>query len=71
MGAEADLRCPVCGEPVLETGTYTVEQHRARQERATCPECHAELVRHVDLEYNVWKLEEESPPADEELGFGD
>ena len=68
MGMEADLSCPQCGETVLDTGRYTVGQHHARHQRATCPQCRAELVRHPDLEDNTWKLENATPPPDEELG---
>jgi hypothetical protein len=68
---EVDLGCPQCGERVLDTGTHTAREPRARQQRATCPQCHAELVRDLDLEDNAWKVEEPSPPADEELGAGD
>jgi hypothetical protein len=71
MGMEVDLSCPQCGERVLDTGRYTVGQHHARHQRATCPQCRAELVRHPDLEDNTWKLEKATPPPDEELGGGD
>jgi hypothetical protein len=68
MGMEVDPRCPNCGERVLDTGKYTVGQHHARHQRATCPQCHAELVRHPDLEENAWMVEEPTPTPDEELG---
>jgi hypothetical protein len=71
MGVDVDLSCPQCGERVLDTGTYTAGQHHARHERATCPQCHAELVRHLGLEDNTWKVEEPTPPSDEEIGVGD
>ena len=64
----ADLTCPNCAEPVLDMGKYTMGQHDARYERATCPQCRAELVRHPDLEDNTWKLHRSTPTPDEELG---
>ena len=67
----ADLSCPQCGEQVLDAGTSTVGQHHARHQRATCPQCHAELVRHADMADSSWKVEESTPPSDEELGAGD
>ena len=68
MGMEVDLSCPRCGERVLETGGYGVGQHHARHQRAICPQCHVELVRHPDLEDNTWKLDKSAPLPDEELG---
>jgi PhnB protein len=67
IGTEADLPCPQCGELVLDAGKYTVGQ----QQRATCPQCHAELVRHADPEHNTWKVEQPAPLLDEEPGGGD
>ena len=64
----AGLWCPQCGERVLDTGTYTIGQHHARNQRSTCPQCHAELVRHPDLEDNTWTVDDPTPPPDEELG---
>jgi hypothetical protein len=64
---EVDLWCPQCEEQVLDARTYTVGQ----QQRATCPQCHAELVRHRHVEDNTWKVEKSPPLADEELGGGD
>jgi hypothetical protein len=71
MGLEVDLSCPVCGEHVLDSGSYAVGQNRGRRQRATCPQCHAELVRDLDLEDQTWKVEDPTPPSDEELGAGD
>jgi hypothetical protein len=45
IGMTADLTCPSCGESVLDMGKYTVGQRDVRFERATCPQCRAELVR--------------------------
>ena len=67
MGTEADLACPQCGELVRDAGTYTVGQ----QQRATCPQCHAELVRDADVKDNAWKAEQLTPLIDEEPGGGD
>jgi uncharacterized paraquat-inducible protein A len=67
MGTEGDLACPQCGEQVLDTGKYSVGQ----QQRATCPQCHAELVRHADVEDMTWKVEQSTPLLDEEPGGGD
>jgi ssDNA-binding Zn-finger/Zn-ribbon topoisomerase 1 len=64
----ANLACPNCGERVLDMGKYTMGQDDARYERATCPQCRAELVRHPDLEDNTWKAHRPKPTADEELG---
>jgi hypothetical protein len=44
--------------------------HRGQQQRATCPQCHSELVRHPGVEDNTWKVEEPTPLADEELRGG-
>jgi hypothetical protein len=71
VGLEIDLSCPRCGERVLDTGRYTVGQDRARRRRATCPQCHAELVRDRDLEDNTWKVDDPMSPSDEERGGGD
>jgi endogenous inhibitor of DNA gyrase (YacG/DUF329 family) len=71
MGLEVDLSCPRCGEPVLDAGTYTAGQDCARRQRASCPQCHAELVRDPDFEDKTWKVEDPTPPSDEELGAGD
>jgi hypothetical protein len=71
MGLEIDLSCPRCGERVLDTETYTVGQDREQRQRATCPQCHAELVRDPDPESKTWKVEDPTPPSDEELGAGD
>jgi hypothetical protein len=60
---EVDLWCPQCEEQVLDARTYTVGQ----QQHATCPQCHAELVRHPHVEDNTWKVEKSPPLADEEL----
>ena len=49
-------------------GKYTMGQHDVRYERATCPQCRAELVRHPDLEENTWKVHRSTPTPDEELG---
>ena len=43
-------------------------QHDVRYERATCPQCRAELVRHPDLEDNTWKVHRSTATPDEELG---
>ena len=67
MGTEGDLACPQCGERVLDTGEHTVGQ----QQRATCPQCHAELVRHADVEDKAWVAEQPTPLLDEEPGGGD
>ena len=64
----ADLTCPSCGEPVLDRGKYTMGQHGVRYERATCPQCRAELARHPDLDDNTWKIHRSTPTPDEELG---
>src|SRR5690348_6384390 len=64
----AGLWCPQCGERVPDTGTYTVGRHHARNQSSTCPQCHAELVRHPDLEDNTWTVDDPTPPPDEELG---
>jgi hypothetical protein len=71
MGVESALSCPQCGESVLETATDAAGHGQARIQRATCPQCHAELVRHPDLEDNTWQVEQSPPPPDEELGTGD
>jgi hypothetical protein len=71
MGTEEDLECPQCGERVHDPGTDTLGENQARWQRTTCPHCHADLVRQPDLEDNTWKVEEPTPPSDEELGFGD
>jgi hypothetical protein len=70
VGLELDLSCPRCGERVLDTGRHTVGQDRARRQRATCPQCHVELIRDPLLE-ETWKVEDPTPPSDEELGAGD
>ena len=49
-------------------GKYTMGQDDARYERATCPQCRAELVRHPDLEDNRWKAHRSTPTPEEELG---
>jgi hypothetical protein len=49
-------------------GKYTVGQRDVRFERATCPQCRAELVRHPDLEDKTWKVHRSRPRPDEELG---
>jgi uncharacterized paraquat-inducible protein A len=67
MGTEADIACPQCGELVRDAGKYAVEQ----QQRATCPNCHAELVRDADVEDNAWRVEQPTPLLDEEPGGGD
>lgn len=66
MGTEGDLVCPQCGERVLDTGERAVGQ----QHRATCPQCHAELVRRADVEDNAWVAEQSTPLLDEEPGGG-
>jgi transposase-like protein len=71
VGLEADLSCPRCGERVLDTETYTIGPDRAQRQRASCPHCHAELVRDLDAEDKTWKVEDAAPPSDEELGAGD
>jgi ribosomal protein S27AE len=71
VGLEVDVSCPRCGEGVLDTETYTVGQDRAQRQRATCPQCHAELVRDPDLEDKTWKVADPTPLSDEELGAGD
>jgi ribosomal protein S27AE len=68
IGMTADLTCPSCGESVLDMGKYTVGQRDVRFERATCPQCRAELVRHPDLEDKTWKVHRSRPRPDEELG---
>jgi hypothetical protein len=68
IGMAADLSCPICGEPVLDKGKYTAGQHDVRYERATCSQCRAELVRHPDLEDNMWTVRRSMPTPDEELG---
>jgi ssDNA-binding Zn-finger/Zn-ribbon topoisomerase 1 len=68
MTMAADLTCPSCGEPVLDMGKYTIGRRDVRYERATCPQCRAELVRHPDLEDNTWKLHRSTAAQDEELG---
>lgn len=67
-GMTADLTCPRCGEPVLDKRKYTMGQDDVRYERATCPQCRAELVRHPDLEDNAWKIHRSTPTPDDELG---
>jgi hypothetical protein len=67
MRTEGGLACPQCGEPVLDPDDYTAGQ----QHCATCPQCHAELVRHADAEDNSWKAEQPTPLLDEEPGGGD
>jgi predicted RNA-binding Zn-ribbon protein involved in translation (DUF1610 family) len=67
MGNEGDLACPRCGERVLDLGDYTL----GHQHRATCPQCHAELVRRADTGDNAWKVEQSSPLLGEEPGGGD
>jgi hypothetical protein len=71
VGLEEDLNCPRCGERVLDTAGYAVSEHRQRRQRATCSQCRAELVRDLDLEDKTWKVEDSTPPSDEELGAGD
>jgi aspartate/methionine/tyrosine aminotransferase len=71
VGLEVDLSCPRCGERVLDSGSYAVGQERGRRQRATCPQCRAELVRALELEDKTWKVEDPTPPSDEELGAGD
>lgn len=66
MGTEGDLVCPQCGERVADTGERTVGQ----QQRATCPQCHAELVRDADVEDNAWVAERSTPLLGEEPGGG-
>ena len=66
VGLEVDLNCPRCGERVLDTERYVVGQDRARRQRATCPQCHAELVRGRDPGDKTWKVEDPTPPPDEE-----
>ena len=68
IGMTADLTCPRCGESVLDMGKYTIGQRDVRFERATCPQCRAELVRHPDLEDNTWKVHRSGLRPDEELG---
>ena len=67
MGREGDLACPQCGERVFDAEKYTVGQ----QQRATCPQCRAELVRHADEEDKTWKVEQSTPLLEEEPGGGD
>ena len=64
---EVDILCPRCGERVLETGNKTVGE----PQRATCPQCHAELVRDPNDEDNTWKAEQPQPLLEEEPGGGD
>jgi hypothetical protein len=71
MGTEGDRTCPQCGEPVPEAAANVVGQPDAREQRATCPECHVELVRSLDLRGDSWNVEMPEPPPDEELGCGD
>jgi Zn finger protein HypA/HybF involved in hydrogenase expression len=61
------LWCPQCAERVPDMEKYTEGQHQ----RGTCPQCHAELVRHPDIDDNAWNVEKPTPLADEELGGGD
>lgn len=68
IGMAADLTCPSCGESVLDMGKYTMGRHGVRYERATCPQCRAELVRHPNLEDNTWKVHRPTPIPDQELG---
>lgn len=68
IGMTADLTCPSCGGPVLDMGKYTMGQQDTRFERATCPQCRAELVRHPDLEDNTWKVHRSTPTPNDELG---
>jgi hypothetical protein len=70
MGMEVNLRCPQCGERVPDIATYAAGDD-VRQQRATCPQCHVELVRHPDLEDNAWKVETPPSLSEEELGGGD
>ena len=64
---EEDLWCPRCGERVLDPDESTAgEQHRA-----TCPQCHVELVRRPDLADDTWQVDDPTPPPDEELGGGE
>jgi uncharacterized paraquat-inducible protein A len=67
MGTEAELACPQCGELVLEAAKPTVGQ----QQRAACPQCHAELVRDADVEDSTWSVEQPTPLLGEEPGGGD
>jgi hypothetical protein len=71
VGLEVDLSCPRCGERVLGAESYIAGDDRARRQLATCPQCHAELIRGPDLEDKTWKVEDPTPPSDEELGAGD
>ena len=71
VGLELDLSCPRCGERVLDTGRYTIGEDQARRQNATCPQCHAELIRDPGLEDKTWKVEDPTPPSEEELGAGD
>lgn len=71
VGLELDLSCPQCGERVLDTGRCTVGQDRPRRQRETCPQCHAELIRDPVLEDKTWRVDDPTPPSDEELGDGD
>jgi Zn finger protein HypA/HybF involved in hydrogenase expression len=64
---EVDLWCPQCEERVLDMRKYTEGQ----QQRATCPQCHVELVRRPDLAGSTWKVEEPTPLADDELHGGE
>jgi uncharacterized paraquat-inducible protein A len=62
-----DLRCPQCGERVLDTAKYRVgEPHNA-----TCPQCHVDLVRDPDDEDNTWEVEKPQSLLEEEPGGGD
>ena len=54
---EVGLWCPQCAERVAEPEKYTEGQ----QQRATCPQCHAELVRDAEVEVNTWKVEQPTP----------
>jgi hypothetical protein len=71
MGTQVDLSCPQCGERVPDSESYTVGQHHAPHQRATCPHCHEELIRPPDLEDSAWMVENTAPVSDEELGAGD
>lgn len=64
MGTEEELACPQCGEQVLDQGNDNVGQ----QPRATCPQCHAELVRRADAQDKTWKVEQSTPLLGEEPG---
>jgi DNA-directed RNA polymerase subunit RPC12/RpoP len=71
MEMEVDVRCPQCGERVLDAESDAAGQQHPGQLRATCPHCHVELVRHRDIEDNAWEVEMPRPLSDEELGVGD